>query len=204
MERPDSVAPIERQIGAENGKFYCVRFPGIFSLKWGFESGRGNCLGGGAFGGLGEFSPPVRVHKVKETAERGHTPASFVSSFSSLNYNYTRFLMFAVFSSFFYLFVFLSSLALTKSLFSPTQPTTPHFNSPVSPPHHIRNVFTALSSNRSLTVTTMGLRFLGKIPTLGLSTLKGSDCCEADLFSSRPRATAGGKIINTAGKVKRG
>lgn len=46
MERPDSVAPIEKQIGAENGKFYHVRFPGIFSLKWGFESGRGNCLKG--------------------------------------------------------------------------------------------------------------------------------------------------------------
>lgn len=92
-------------------------------------------------------------------------------------------------------------MALAKSLFSPTQPTP---TLPRHPPHpHIRNVFTALSSNRSLTVTTVGLRFLGKIPALGSSGLKGSDCCEAGLFSSRPRATAGGEIINTAGKVNR-
>lgn len=95
-------------------------------------------------------------------------------------------------------------MALAKSLFSPTQPTPTLPRQPPPRPHpHIRNVFTALSSNRSLTVTTVGLRFLGKIPALGSSGLKGSDCCEAGLFSSRPRAPAGGEIINTAGKVNR-
>lgn len=41
-------------------------------------------------------------------------------------------------------------------------------------------------------------------PAVGLLSLKGSDSCEAALFPSRPRATAGGEIINMAGKVKLG
>lgn len=39
---------------------------------------------------------------------------------------------------------------------------------------------------------------------VGLLSLKGSDCCEAALFPSCLRATAGGEIINMAGKVKLG
>lgn len=41
-------------------------------------------------------------------------------------------------------------------------------------------------------------------PAVGLLSLKGCDCCEAALFPSCPRATAGGEIINMAGKVKLG
>lgn len=41
-------------------------------------------------------------------------------------------------------------------------------------------------------------------PAVGLLSLKGSGCCEAALFPSCPRATAGGEIINMAGKVKLG
>lgn len=46
--------------------------------------------------------------------------------------------------------------------------------------------------------------FPWKDPAVGLLSLKGFDCCEADLFSSCPRATTGGEIINMAGKVKLG
>lgn len=108
MERPGSVAPIERQIGVENRKFYCVRFPGILSLKWALRADVVIVSGGAAWepGGLW---PPVRLHKVKETAERSHTPASFVSSCSSLTYNYTRFLVFAVCSPVFFFFFLRSS-----------------------------------------------------------------------------------------------
>lgn len=41
-----------------------------------------------------------------------------------------------------------------------------------------------------------------KVPAVSLLSLKSSDCCEAVLFSSRPRATAGGEVINMAGKVE--
>lgn len=46
--------------------------------------------------------------------------------------------------------------------------------------------------------------FPWKDPAVSLLSLKGFDCCEAALFSSCPRATAGGEIINMAGKVKLG
>lgn len=60
------------------------------------------------------------------------------------------------------------------------------------------------SSNRSLTVSTRENLFPWKVPAVSLLSLKSFDCCEVVLFSSCPRAAAGGEVINMAGKMELG
>lgn len=59
-------------------------------------------------------------------------------------------------------------------------------------------------SDRSSTVSTREKPFPWKVPAVSLLNIKSCDCCEAVLFSSCLRATAGGETINMAGKVELG